>query len=142
MTEAPEPWADCPEEIREILKDAEDRSIPYVDGYSGQQSRLEWINSFSMEENKFAEFLKEKREILHLDNLSDRDRDVMRMLLDITAYGVFDATKLSETPIVATGYDKDGKGNMENSDTNDGTCYARAIFASDDKYVGYLPTHG
>ena len=135
VTEAPEPWADCPEEFREILRDAEDRSIPYVDGYSGQQSRLEWINSFSMEGNKFAEFLKEKREILHLDSLSDRDRDVMRMLLDITAYGVFDATKLSETPIVATGYDKDGKGNMENSDTKDGDSYARAIFASDDKYV-------
>ena len=136
-TEAPDPFADCPEGLRDILEDAKSDAISYEPLYTFKMKPLEWINSLSVSGNKFADYIKEKRADLHLNKLSDRDRDIMYILLLMSNYGYLKPLQQEAIHVVASGYDKNGKGNMKNSEKNDGKSCTRIVYVSDDEYIYY-----
>ena len=138
-TEEPDPRANYPDEYRDILIDAESSLINYSGVYNVTQTNLDFINGCNIAHNKFSEFLAEKRESLHLDNLSDLDREIIEMMLKEARYGTLNPKEHEIKSIVATGFNSDGSANDDNRVEygNDNYWYGRCIYMNDDVYVYY-----
>ena len=137
--EETDPRDDYPEEYRDILIDAESERFNYAPLFHAEKSDLQWIKECHVSGNKFSDFIAEKREKLHIDEMSELDREIFELMLKETRYGCMNLKERPIKSIVVTGFNNDGSANLDNRVDwgEDKFWFGRCIYMNDDEYIYY-----